>query len=138
MFYPVICYAHVMVPMIIVAYGHVKRLNILSVLNSRAQLVDSRRFRNRHGKNYYFFLFILILNIDTSNSDNCLHRVESSYHSRNMMEQQDLETYTLLKILSHCSNCRGHCDFGDKSMITSRAAQCTASFIQIAIYEKYF
>ena len=30
-FYPVICYAHVMVPMIIVAYGHVKRLNILSV-----------------------------------------------------------------------------------------------------------
>lgn len=103
--HPIICYAHEMVPIIIVAYGHVERLNILNacpnLANANGQFVSMPEQTRR--KRITFF-FILTLNIDTSNNDNCLRRVESS--ATRMMEQRDLETYALFKILSYCSNCR--------------------------------
>lgn len=39
-FRPVICYAHKMVPIIFVAYGHVERLNILNACSKFASAID--------------------------------------------------------------------------------------------------
>lgn len=50
-----------------------------------------------------------------SNNDNCLCRAEALQSATRVTEQRDLETYALLKILSHCLNCRGDRDPGGKS-----------------------
>lgn len=114
-----------MVPIIFVAYGHVERLNILNACSKFASAIDRLATIPEQTQRISCF-FILTLNIDTINNNNCLGRVESPPHSHD-------ET-TRFGNLQFTQNPFALLNLGRKSTITGRAAQYTALLTQNAKY----